>query len=109
MAADRLRALGFDRVVDVQGGMNAWRKAGLPSLRQSGVIPLERQVRGVAGALVLCFTLAGLFRSRRFLAGSLFVGAMLFLSSVTGLCPMLSLLKRLPWNKIPAIPQQNER
>jgi rhodanese-related sulfurtransferase len=104
MAADRLRALGFDNIVDTEGGMNAWAKAGLPVVRQSGVIPLERQVRGAAGALVCAFTLAGLFRSRRFFAGSLFVGGMLFLSSVTGFCPMMSLLKLMPWNKLPANP-----
>jgi len=102
MAVQRLAALGFDNIVDCQGGFSAWEKAGLPVLRQRGIIPLERQVRGVAGAMVFAFTLAGLLASPAWLFGSLFVGFMLFLSSVTGLCPMLVLLKRMPWNRVHA-------
>jgi rhodanese-related sulfurtransferase len=100
LAADRLRALGFDNVVDVRGGLDAWRTAGLPVSAQRGIVPLEQQVRGVAGVLVLGFTAAGLLLSHWFLAGSLFVGFMLFLSSVTGFCPMLEILKRMPWNRL---------
>jgi len=101
MAAERLRALGFDNIVNVDGGFDAWSRAGLPSERQTGVIPLERQVRGVAGALVFGFTLAGIFASYWFLAVPVFVGFMLTLSSITGLCPMMSILKLMPWNRIP--------
>jgi len=100
LAVERLRALGLDNIVDACGGLDAWRRAGLPIRSQKGVIPLERQVRGVAGALVFGFTLAGVLLSRWFLAGAAFVGFMLFLSSVTGLCPMLEILKRMPWNRI---------
>ena len=100
MAAERLAALGFDNVVDVEGGFAAWEKAGLPIEKQTGVIPLERQVRGVAGAMVFAFTLAALFVNSAFLYGALFVGFMLLLSSVTGLCPMLFLLKLMPWNRV---------
>jgi rhodanese-related sulfurtransferase len=99
MAAERLLALGFDDIADVAGGFGAWRAAGLPSIVQKGAIPLERQVRGIAGFLVLTFTLLGLFVSRWFLAAPLFVGFMLFLSGITGMCPMLSLLRLMPWNR----------
>jgi rhodanese-related sulfurtransferase len=101
MAVERLRALGFDNVHDVVGGTDAWVKAGLPVEGQPGVIPLERQVRGAAGALVFGFTAAGLLTSRWFLAVPLFVGFMLSLSCVTGVCPMLSILRRMPWNRPP--------
>jgi len=30
-----------------------------------------------------------------------FVGFMLTLSSITGLCPMMSILKLMPWNRLP--------
>lgn len=102
MAVERLRALGFDNVIDVEGGLGAWERAGLPTVKQKGVIPLERQVRGVAGAMVFGFTLAGLLASKLFLLGALFVGFMLFLSSVTGFCPMLIMLALMPWNKVAA-------
>lgn len=99
MAAERLRALGFDNIVDVEGGFDAWTKHRLPTLTRRGVIPLERQVRGIAGMLVLGFTLAALIGAKWLLAVPVFVGFMLFLSGVTGLCPMLSILKRMPWNR----------
>lgn len=102
MAVERLHALGFDNIVDCEGGFDAWEEAGLPVLRQQGVIPLERQVRGIAGAMVFGFTLAGMLAHPAFLYGSLFVGFMLFLSSVTGFCPMLFLLKLMPWNRVAA-------
>ncbi|MCX6382253.1 MAG: rhodanese-like domain-containing protein [Armatimonadetes bacterium] len=101
MAAERLRALGMNQVVDVCGGMKAWTDAGLPAQENKGIIPLEQQVRGVAGFLVFTFTLASLLLHRGFAAGSLFVGFMLFLSSVTGWCPMLLILKVMPWNRLP--------
>ena len=100
MAVERLRALGFDNMVDVEGGFTSWEKAGLPVEKQRGVIPLERQVRGVAGAMVFAFTLLALFVHSAFLYGALFVGFMLLLSAVTGLRPMLSLLKLMPWNQV---------
>ena len=100
MAAERLRAIGFDNIVDIDGGFKAWSQAGLPSAHQSGVIPLERQVRGVAGALVFGFTVAGILASHWFLAVPVFVGFMLTLSAVTGLCPMMSILKLMPWNQV---------
>jgi rhodanese-related sulfurtransferase len=100
MAVERLRALGFDTVINIEGGMSAWTAAGLLTTKQRGVIPLERQVRGIAGTLIFGLTLAGLFVHPAFLYGTLFIGFMLFQSGVTGLCPMLSLLKVMPWNRV---------
>jgi rhodanese-related sulfurtransferase len=37
LAAAKLRAAGFTRVVHVDGGTNAWAMAGLPVLRSSPV------------------------------------------------------------------------
>lgn len=100
MAVERLRALGFPDVRDAVGGTSAWAAASLPVLRQKGVIPLERQVRGIAGAIVLACALLALTVAPGWIYGALFVGFMLFLSGVTGLCPMLVLLKTLPWNRV---------
>jgi len=100
MAAERLLALGLDNVVDVDGGFDAWSKAGLPIDRQTGVIPLERQVRGIAGSLVLAFTIAGAIGPKWYLAVPAFVGFMLTLSCITGLCPMMKILSVMPWNRI---------
>jgi rhodanese-related sulfurtransferase len=99
MAVERLRALGFESVADVDGGFTAWDRAGLPVVKQKGIIPLERQVRAGAGLFVFGFTLAGLLVNPLLHYGALFVGFMLVQSSITGICPMLSLLKRMPWNR----------
>lgn len=99
MAVQRLRALGMDNITDVEGGFNAWCHAGLPTVRQTKAISLERQVRIAAGALVLSFSLAGFLASPAFFWGAAAIGFMLTLTGALGICPMMSLLKRLPWNR----------
>ena len=68
-------------------------------LRGRAAWALERQVRLVAGALVLTGILAGRYLSpkARFLAGG--IGAGLTFSSLTDTCAMGSLLSRLPFNR----------
>ena len=99
LAAARLRALGMDNIADVAGGFQAWRQAGLPAVKQTGVFPLERQVRIAAGVLVFGFCAAGLLVSPRFFYGAAFVGFMLVLTGTLGICPMMSALKLMPWNR----------
>ena len=100
IAAERLRALGMDNITDILGGFNAWRQAGLPTEKQSSTIPLERQVRIAAGALVLGFSLLGFFVNVAFFYGSALIGFMLTLTGALGICPMMSVLRLLPWNRI---------
>lgn len=100
IATERLRALGMDNITDVQGGFNAWRQAGLPTVKQTSAIPLERQVRIAAGALVLGFSLAGFLVNPAFFYGSALIGFMLTLTGALGICPMMPLLKLLPWNRV---------
>ena len=100
LAVARLRALGMDQITDVEGGFNAWRLAGLPTTRQTSASPLERQVRIAAGAMVFGFSLAGFLYRRAFFGGAMGVGFMLTLTGAFGICPMMSALKRLPWNRV---------
>ena len=100
LAAERLRALGMDNITDVAGGFNAWRQAGLPTVKQTSAIPLERQVRIAAGAMVFCFSLLGFTVHKRFFYGAGMVGFMLTLTGALGICPMMSVLKLLPWNRV---------
>lgn len=84
----------------VEGGLEAWRKAGLPIVvdyRQP--IELQRQVQIGAGGLSLLGTILGLIVSAWFFAVPLFVGAGLLLAGVTGFCGMARLLQRAPWNR----------
>lgn len=100
IAAERLRALGMDNITDVQGGFQSWRQAGLPTVKQTSAIPLERQVRIAAGALVLGFSLAGFLVNPTFFYGAAFIGFMLTVTGALGICPMMSVLKLLPWNRV---------
>jgi rhodanese-related sulfurtransferase len=95
-----LCALGFENVVNVAGGMTAWQAAGYPVERDDRAPwALERQVRFVAGALVLAGVLLGAFVAQPFLLLSAFVGAGLAFSAVTDSCAMGEVLARMPWNR----------
>jgi hypothetical protein len=75
--------------------------AGLPVERQAvGGISLERQVRIVAGALVLSGTLLGVFVHPLLFILPGFVGGGLMFAGITDICGMGMLLARMPWNKV---------
>ena len=95
-----LGALGFERVVNVTGGMTAWSEAGLPVERDARAPwALERQVRFVAGLLVLADVLLGAFAAAPFYLLAAFIGAGLAFSAVTDSCAMGEVLARMPWNR----------
>ena len=84
----------------MEGGLDAWRKAGLPVAENSGA-PLEimRQVQIAAGSLVLAGVVLGLTVSPAFFGLSAFVGAGLTFAGVSGWCGMAHLLAIMPWNR----------
>jgi rhodanese-related sulfurtransferase len=100
IACERLRRAGLVNVVNILGGTQAWREAGLPVEKSAGgVISLERQVRIAAGALILTGFALARFVHPWFLALPAFVGAGLLFAGVTDTCGMALLLARLPWNR----------
>lgn len=60
---------------------------------------LERQVRFIAGLLVLTGMTIGFAADRRGFYLACFVGLGLTFSGLTDVCAMRALLARLPWNK----------
>jgi len=89
---------GFDTII-VEGGTQAWIKAGLPVNRGVGkVISLERQVRIGAGSLVLTGVLLAYFVNPGFIGLSAFVGAGLVFAGITDWCGLGLLLAKAPWN-----------
>ena len=84
----------------VDGGLDAWKKAGLPvALNRKQPIEMQRQVQIGAGALGLAGTLLGVFASPWFFVIPGFVGAGLLMAGVTGFCGMMIVLKHAPWNR----------
>ncbi len=98
-ACQKLAAAGYDKVVNVAGGMQAWEAAGLPVVRGKKAMSLERQVRIAAGALVVLGVALAWFHPA-FLALSAFVGAGLVFAGITDTCGMGMLLSRMPWNQV---------
>lgn len=84
----------------LEGGLNAWKKAGLPvALDRRQPIDIMRQVQIVAGSLVLTGALLGFFVAPAFYAVSAFVGAGLLFAGLSGFCGMARILSVMPWNR----------
>jgi rhodanese-related sulfurtransferase len=98
--ADRLAAAAACEAYRLEGGLDAWKKAGLPVVADKRQ-PLElmRQVQIAAGSLVLIGAALGAFVHPGFYALSAFVGAGLVFAGVSGTCAMARILRRMPWNR----------
>lgn len=84
------------------GGIEAWKKAGLPTVVNTGVsrISVMRQVQLVIGVSVLVGSALAWFVDPRFVAIPAFFGAGLTFAGATGTCALASLIARLPWNRV---------
>lgn len=103
--AARLSAVADCEAYILEGGLDAWKKAGLPvtvDARQ----PLEimRQVQITAGSLVVLGVVLGTWAAPAFYGLSAFVGAGLMFAGISGWCGMAKLLALLPWNRRTARP-----
>lgn len=99
-AQKKLKNWGFEDVVNVAGGFEAWKKADLPFERdEKAPWALERQVRFTAGLLVLTGVLLSIFVHPYFIGLSGFVGAGLVFAAVTDTCAMGMMLLKMPWNR----------
>ena len=99
--AARLAAAAQDcEVYILDGGIDAWKKAGLPvALDRSQPIEIMRQMQIAAGSMVLLGVVLGALVAPGFYALSGFVGAGLLLAGVSGFCGMARLLAIMPWNR----------
>ena len=85
----------------LEGGVDAWEKAGQPLVEnRSAPLEIMRQVQIAAGLLVLLGIIGGLFLSPALFGLSAFVGAGLTFAGVTGFCGMARLLMLAPWNRV---------
>jgi len=98
-ACDKFLKAGFTHVVNVEGGTMACITAGLPVVRGKKAISLERQVRIVAGSLVLLGAIGSYTLHPALIWLSAFVGAGLLFAGITDTCGMGMLLARMPWNQ----------
>lgn len=84
----------------LDGGLDAWKANGLPTLiDRSQPLEIMRQVQIAAGLLVLIGILLGTMVAAPFYAIAAFVGAGLTFAGSTGWCGMAKLLGLMPWNR----------
>jgi rhodanese-related sulfurtransferase len=100
----RLEAAAGCPAYILEGGLEAWRKAGLP-VASDARAPLElmRQVQIAAGALILLGVILGFSVAPGWFGLAGFVGAGLMTAGVTGWCGMARLLAAMPWNRAAAV------
>jgi rhodanese-related sulfurtransferase len=97
-ADDSLREAGMTNIRILEGGMNAWMSAGESVKTVKERWSLERQVRLVAGSIVLAAIVVSVWvPAARFVAG--FVGAGLTFAALSNTCAMGMLLAKLPYNR----------
>lgn len=99
-AEKALAEAGLPHLRVLEGGMNAWEAAGAPANRGAERWDMERQVRLVAGSLVLVTGLVGVFVPGAHLIGTA-VGAGLTYAALSNTCAMGVLLSKLPYNRGP--------
>ena len=84
----------------VEGGLDAWKRAGLPVAADAGApLELNRQVQIAVGGLLLLGSALAALASPWFLLLTGFLGAGLLFAGLSGFCGMALLLARMPWNR----------
>ncbi|WP_027341516.1 rhodanese-like domain-containing protein [Hamadaea tsunoensis] len=97
-AEQALAGAGLPRVHLLDGGLVAWQRQAAPVTAGRARWAVERQVRLVAGGLVLLFVLGGLLVPGLQYAAAA-IGAGLAVAALTDTCAMGMLLGRLPYNR----------
>jgi rhodanese-related sulfurtransferase len=86
----------------LEGGILAWRRAGLPLREGRKRLPVDRQVQLIAGIMVLTGVALGALVNPWFLALAGFFGAGLTFAGATGTCGLALVLLKMPWNRLAA-------
>ncbi len=99
MAADMLIQGGINGVKVMEGGIARWQKEKLAVIKGQGGVSLERQVRLIAGSIVLAGIIMSWLLHWGFIFISVFVSCGLIYAGLTDNCLMGMLLMKLPYNK----------
>jgi rhodanese-related sulfurtransferase len=98
-AAFALMGRGFAPQV-LDGGLVAWRKAGLSLKEGKKRLAIERQIQLIVGFGVLAGVLLGVLANPWFFIVPAFFGAGLAFAGLSGTCALGILLGKAPWNKL---------
>lgn len=99
MARKTLAGLNVAGLTVIEGGIEAYARAGGETEKGANVMSIERQVRIGAGSLMLLSLGLGVAVHPLFLALGAFVGAGQVFAGVTDWCGMGLALAKAPWNQ----------
>lgn len=99
-AISRLEESGMENCVLVEGGMDAWLQAGLPTIRgKSNSLSILRQVQITVGLICAVGSTLAILVSRFFAVLPLLMGIGLLFAGLTGTCGLALFLSVMPWNR----------
>jgi rhodanese-related sulfurtransferase len=98
-AAERLHLAGHRNLMLLQGGTEAWARAGLPLRGSAKALSLEQQVQITIGALLILKVVFGFTVHELFFVLGALLGAGLITAGITRWCGLARLLARMPWNR----------
>lgn len=99
-ACDLAKDLG-DKVYNLEGGLTAWKAAGLPTLANasSNKMSLVRQMQITLGIVLLAIFILG-YLGLGFIGYLVpVIGVVLIMAGLVGCCPLMRILGCMPWNK----------
>lgn len=99
-AEEALAEAGLPNLRVLDGGMMAWESSGAPVNRGEQRWEMERQVRLIAGSVVLVSGVVGFFVPGVHLIGTA-IGAGLTFAALSNTCAMGMMLAKLPYNRGP--------
>ena len=85
-------------LINMNGGLMAWDKAGFQTEALTHRMPIMRQVLLTAGLLTAISVILSLSVHSAFIYVALFVGCGQMFAGLTGWCGLSYLLERMPWN-----------
>ncbi|MBP1805957.1 rhodanese-like domain-containing protein [Rubellimicrobium aerolatum] len=98
--AARLQAVTSAPAYRLDGGLAAWRRAGLPVIEHRWpLLAIGRQVDLLWGTLALLGVALGAEVTPAFFALPALAGGSLVWTGLTGRCSVAAALRRMPWNR----------
>lgn len=99
-AIDILENLGVGaELINLEGGILAWEKAGFPTKVFTHQLPIMRQMLLTAGFFIVLGVILALTVNPKFVFLALLVGCGQMFAGITGWCGLSHLLEKMPWNK----------
>jgi rhodanese-related sulfurtransferase len=98
-AMEKLAQSGFNNMIEVEGGTDAWLRAKLPVQKGQKALGLEQQVRLIVGSMALTGAGIVLAGHPAGLALVAMMGVGMVYAGITDTCGMAMVLAKAPWNQ----------